>query len=111
MSALADKLRRARESEVEAGGHVFTIRRPTDVEAHGMAGQDTLDAVCRFVVGWNLSEIDLGVPGGSGVAAGFDVDALREWLSDRVEVLGKLAEAIVKAYQDHVAQKADAEKN
>lgn len=111
MSALADKLRRARESQVEAGGHVFTIRRPTDVEAQELRGMATLDAVCRFVIGWSLTEIDLGVPGGSGVAAEFEPDALREWVSDRIDVLSDLAAAIVKAYSDHVAKKADAEKN
>lgn len=30
--ALVDKLRRAREFQVETGGFTFTLRRPTDVE-------------------------------------------------------------------------------
>jgi hypothetical protein len=111
MSALADKIRRARESDVEAGGFSFTIRRPTDAEAMTLAGTNVVEnLLCRFVVGWNLKEIDL-IPGGSPVAAAFDVDAFGEWVSDQPETLAALSSAIVAAYQAHVAKRGDAEKN
>jgi hypothetical protein len=110
MSALADKIRRARESAVEAGGFSFTIRRPTDAEAMTLADATVIDLVRRFVVGWNLKEIDL-IPGGSPVAAAFDVDAFGEWVSDQPEVIGALSTAIVAAYQAHAAKRGEAEKN
>lgn len=110
MSALADKIRKARESEVPAGGFSFTVRRPTDAEAMNLGGVKAVDLLVRFVVGWNLKEIDL-VPGGSPVAAPFDAEAFGEWVSDQPEVLGTLSAAIVKAYEAHAAKREDAAKN
>jgi len=110
MSALADKIRRARETQVEAGGYVFTIRRPTDAEAMSLGKASVMDLVTRFVVGWNLKEIDL-IPGGSPVDAPFDGDAFGEWVADQPETLSVLAAAIVDAYKAHSAKRSEAEKN
>jgi len=110
MSALADKIRRARESTVEAGGHSFTVRRPTDADAMGLGKATVIELVVRFVVGWNLKEIDL-IPGGSPVEAPFDDEAFSEWVADQPEILGVLSGAIVSAYQDHAKKRTEAEKN
>jgi hypothetical protein len=110
MSALADKIRRARESTVAACGHSFTIRRPTDADAMTLGEATVLDVGCRFTVGWTLHEIDM-IPGGSPVAAPFDAEAFREWVSDQPEVLGTVSAAVVAAYQAHVAKRSEAEKN
>jgi hypothetical protein len=110
MSALADKIRRARESSVEAGGHSFTIRRPTDSEAMSLGDSGVMDVVGRFVVGWNLKEIDL-IPGGSPVDAPFDAEAFSEWVADQPEVMGTLSSAIVAAYTTHSQKRSDAAKN
>jgi hypothetical protein len=91
MSALADKIRKARESEVPAGGFSFTVRRPTDAEAMNLGGVKPVELLVRFVVGWNLREI--------------------EWVSDQPEVMGTLSAAIVKAYEAHAAKREDAAKN
>lgn len=105
MSALADRIRRARESQVEAGGHDFTIRRPTDAEAASLGAVSNVQYIARFTVGWNLKEIDL-VPGGNPVDAPFDSDAFCEWVSDQPDVAKKIAEAITEAYKAH-AEKRD----
>jgi len=111
MSALADKIRRARESKVEAGGHTFTIRRPTDAEAQQFAdGADAMVLARRFVIGWDLAELDL-IPGGSPEPAAFDEDAFAEWVGDHPVVLGKLVNAIVDRYVEHAKVREDAEKN
>lgn len=110
MSVLADRIRRARESQVEAGGFVFTIRRPTDAEAVSLGGLDAVGIMRRFVVNWNLKEIDL-VPGGSPVDAAFDAEAFGEWVSDQPQTIATLSTAIVEAYQAHVEKRSEAEKN
>lgn len=111
MSALGDKLRRARESTVDCDGMVFTIRRPTDIEAWNARDKEGIDVVCGFVVGWNLTELQLGLPGGSGVPVEFDADALREFLSDRPELIRQLSDAVTAAYVDHANKRGEAEKN
>ena len=110
MSALADRIRRARESQVEAGGHSFTIRRPTDAAAASLGIASAVDIVGRFTVGWTLKEIDL-VPGGSAVDVPFDAEAFEEWVSDRPDIIAALAGAIVEAYKAHVDKREGVEKN
>ena len=111
MSALGEKLRRARESAVAASGFQFTVRRPTDMEAVSLSGMEGIDILARHVVGWNLSEIDLGVPGGNPEPAPFDADSFREWVQDQPEIFVDLARAVGEAYAAHVAKKAAAAKN
>lgn len=110
MSVLADKIRRARESQVEACGHTFTIRRPTDADAMSLGESTALDLVRRFTVGWNLTELDL-IPGGSGAAVDFDAEAFGEWVADQPEVIGGLITALFDAYKAHAAKREGAAKN
>lgn len=107
---LLDKLRKARESTVEAGGFVFTVRRPTDAEAAGLSGSTALDVVHRFVIGWNLKEMDV-IPGGGPGLAGFDPGLWAAWVDDRPELWAPLSEAILSAYQRHAEQREDDAKN
>lgn len=110
MSALADKIRRARESQLEVDGHGFTIRRPTDVEAVAFRDSGVIDIVCRHTVGWDLTELDL-IPGGSGAAVEFDPEAFREWVSDQPDVLEAIADELLKLYRAHAEKRGAAEKN
>ncbi len=111
MSALLDKLRRAREFKVEAGGFTFTLLRPTDVEWLEMSSQNTARAILPFVIGWEgVKELDL-IPGGDPHPLPFDRDACGEWLTDRIDLLPALIEAFVKAYEAHLGARADAAKN
>lgn len=110
MSALLDKLRRAREFKVEAGGFTFTLLRPTDVEWLEMSSQNTARAILPFVIGWEgVKELDL-IPGGDPHPLPFDRDACGEWLLDRIDLLPALIDAFVKGYEAHLAARADAEK-
>lgn len=111
MSALADKLRRARESTIECGGHVFTIRRPTDFEAVLMGEKTALDILCQHTVGWNLTELGLGVPGGTDAAVPFDADCFREWVQDQPAAFAALMDGIKDTYAAHAQQREDAAKN
>lgn len=99
--SLADKIRKAREQIVEAGGYTFTVRRPTDVEMLDLRGTGSIARLFRFVVGWEgVKEIDL-VPGGDPHPVPFDADICTEWLSDHPEIFGPLVDAILGSYRQH----------
>lgn len=111
MSALLEKIRRAREFRVEAAGFTFTVRRPTDVEWMEIAGQSTARAVLPFVVGWEgVKEMDI-IPGGDPHPLAFDAEVCKEWLTDRIDLLPTLLDAFVKSYEAHLQARGDAAKN
>jgi len=104
MSTLSDKLRKTRESVVEIDGHKFTIRRPTQLEVIEIQSADgglSLRNAFRFVVDWDLSEIDLGLPGGTGAKVPYDSDAFVEWVSDQTETWPALMTAITNSFKSH----------
>lgn len=112
MSALADKLRRAREEIVEVGGFAFTVRRPTDIEMMELRGASGNAArrLLPFVVGWSgVREVDL-IPGGDPHPLDFDADACAEWLSDRPDLLDPLAARLMERYKEHAQALVDAAK-
>lgn len=110
MSALVEKLRRAREERVEVGGFTFTVRRPTDIEMLEMRGGGSIARLLRFVVGWDgVKESDL-IPGGDPHPLAFDAEACGEWLSDRPDLLDPLAARIMARYQEHAEKLVEAAK-
>lgn len=114
MSALIERIRRARESVVEASGFKFTVRRPTDLEmidiqAGGLVSQG--DILKRFVTGWDdVKELDL-VPGGTGLPVPFDTGLFGEWVADRPDLWGPLTDAVISAYQRHREALEESRKN
>ena len=109
--SLLDKLRKARESTVEAGGFRFTVRRPTDVDVMGLRGNVTVATLIPFVIGWDgVRELDL-IPGGDPHPLAFDAAVCAEWLADRPDLLRPLAEAIMDGYARHVAELEAVAKN
>lgn len=110
MSALADKIRRARETGVEVNGRHFVIRRPTDEEFAGLGGSSLLGMAKRFTIGWDLTELDL-VPGGTAVPVLFDADDFAEWIADQPEFWVPLGEQVLAAYKAHAAKREQAAKN
>ena len=109
--ALIDKLRKAREQNVAVSGYIFTVRRPTDIEAMSLRGASGIADLLLFVVGWDgVKEIDL-IPGGVAVPVDFDADLAAEWLADRPDLLQPLVEAIMDAYRAHVAALEEVAKN
>jgi hypothetical protein len=111
--SLIDKIRKAREiGGIEADGHTFTIRRPTDEEATRWRTQkvDMFAVVKTFVIGWDLTELDL-IPGGSPVAVPFDAELFAEWVADQPSVWEPLGQAVLEAYKAHTDKRTDAAKN
>ena len=112
MSALAEKLRRARQTTVMVGPHSYTVTRPTDADAATLGTLTVLEIVRRFTVNWNgVTELSLGIPGGSDVPVQFDAELFAEWIADQPACWGPLADAIVGAYRAHAQAREDAEKN
>lgn len=111
MSALADKIKAARLSTVDVEGHKYTIRRPTKAEAFQLGDSTQLDVVHQFVVGWDHTELSLGIPGGTGASAPFDADVWAAWVDDQPAIWAPLFNAIMAAYTAHSERQEAAAKN
>ena len=111
--ALIDRLRRARQTTVASGGRSFTVRRPTDLEMHDIAGRiEQRLLLTRFVVDWGvMSEIDLGIPGGGPDPVPFVPDLWEEWIADHPEHWNDLCRAVIDSYKAHKADQEAAAKN
>ncbi len=131
MSVLIEKMRAARQRDIEINDHHYTIRRPTPMEAmEWLSSADNTKptwmaepfslkskgwrdaawyAVNHFVDGWDVKEIDL-IPGGVSVPVPFSVELLGEWLLDRPDVLSQLTIRILDLWIDYNNQQVDDEK-
>ncbi|MER2518572.1 MAG: hypothetical protein ABTR92_19610 [Candidatus Accumulibacter phosphatis] len=113
MSALLQKLLRARETQIPVGEYVFTIRRPTPLEHEEKLskGNNPARGILSFVVGWeNVTSADI-IPGGDPHPLAFEAAVCAEWLSDRPDLFAPIAEAIVQAYRAHILALEDSLKN
>ena len=111
MSALSEKIRKAREVTVEAAGFSFTVRRPTDLEMIELRKNTIGRAILPFVVGWGtVSELDI-LGTGTPHPLDFDPVACADWLEDRVDILSAVVEAVFKSYEEHRAKLAESVKN
>ncbi len=109
--SLVDKLRKAREVTVPVGGFTFVIRRPTALEMIEIQNQPRGRAILPFVIGWDgVKALDL-IPGGDPHPLEFDADVCAEWLTDRLDILAPLADAVFAAFSAHEARLEDAKKN
>ena len=108
--SLIDKRLKSREQQVDADGHVYTIRRPTAAQMVRMAEGTRLDLVRECIVGWNLKHLDL-YPGGDPVACEFDVVLWADWLDDHPDIWAPLADAIIASISAHREQLDAAVKN
>lgn len=110
MADLLARRRAARETVVEIGGHKWTLRRPTDYERLHLADKTPFEIVCKFLVGWTLTGVEL-VPGGDPVAVPFDSDLASDWLADHPELWGPLTQALADAIKAHDDAREGASKN
>lgn len=111
--SLAEKIRKSRESQVPVGGFNFTIQRPTALDMAEMRQKTRGRAVLPYIVGWDKSvtSLAMGLPGGDAHPAEFDADLRDEWLSDRIDLLKVLADAVFDAYAVYAAGQEAAKKN
>ena len=101
--SLVERLQRARQSTVSSGGITFTVRRPTDLEMHEMAGKiDQRLLLERFTVDWGaMSEIALGIPGGGPDLVPFDAALFASWIADHPEHWDAISRAVMEGYRGH----------
>jgi hypothetical protein len=113
MSNLAEKIRKARETQVEVDGHKYTIRRPTDAQRNEWArikGFSPLEMVRKCVIDWDLLEVDL-LAGGSPTPAEFSEDAFAEYVNDKTELWAPLSKAIAEVIEARLKSIEEAKKN
>ncbi|MGL5934256.1 MAG: hypothetical protein ACRCZI_01385 [Cetobacterium sp.] len=114
MASLKEKIQAKRRSNVEAGGWVFAIRRPTDAEMAKLYNApqeaDRYDLACQFTVGWNLKENDID-PGGAADVLPFVPADFAEWLADEPDIYKALGKAIEQAYFGYAKAREEAKKN
>jgi hypothetical protein len=113
MSALADKIRKARQFSKEVAGWKLTLRRPTDEEAATLFRDDLspIDIAKRFVIGWaGVNEQDI-VSGGSDQPAQFDADTWAAVIEDRPEMWQPITTAVVEAWSAHNDEREARAKN
>ena len=107
---LIERMRKARQRQVEAGGFQFTVRRPTDLEAAKL-GHATTQDLLAYVVGWSgVQEIHL-IPGGVAVDVPWSDEVCREFLADRPDLWSPIIDAVIAAYTTHTATLESAVKN
>lgn len=111
MSALLQKMLRAREVRItagDAGQYTFVARRPTPIEREEkFKGENPARALLSLVIGWEgVTEGDL-IPGGDPHPLPFDAAACSEWLADRPDLFAAVVDGIVKAFEAYV-QRLDA---
>lgn len=100
--SIIERIRRARQSTVTAGGFEFTVTRPTDMDMLEIDGKVTQAMLLsRFVVGWSgVKELDI-VPGGMPEPVEFSKELFSEWVADRPDLWNPLSEAIISGYRTH----------
>lgn len=98
-------LKRAREQRVPVGRHTFIVCRPTELEmAEVRAGLPAGDgaplalfrALVRFIVGWEGVTLNDLADGAGPHPAAYSEAVCTEWLTDRLDILGPLVQAIVE---------------
>lgn len=112
-AALIERLLKNREFKVEAGGHVFVIRRPTDLEWAEKRARDELNArgLMQCIVGWDkVTELDM-YSGGDGQPAAFNSSLAELWLGDRPDLLVPIITRINEVYREHLEARDAARKN
>ena len=100
MSALANKLRRAREVRIPCGHFTLIAQRPTPLEhEERIRNGNPARGILSLVIGWeDVTEADL-IPGGDPHPLPFDAEACAEWLADRPDLFAAVVDGVVKAYE------------
>lgn len=114
MDNLIKKLRAQREFSVElAPGLKVLLRRPAEAEFAGFARLTGVEIASKFAVGWEgfTESFLLGPTVGAADAVAFAPDLWSEVVSDRIEWVAPIVEAVSKAVEAHLEAKGLIAKN
>ena len=112
--SLIERIRAARQQRVESGDMTFTVRRPNDLEWSSMksSGSISHSDLLQCVCGWGeVTEIDLGIAGGTGEKVPFDHAIYMEWIADHPEHWEKISNAVIDSYKKHDEEVSERVKN
>lgn len=92
------KIRQRREQKVELEpGRTLTILRPPEADFFSLSRSLGVDACVKYATGWEgFTEADV-LPSGGGDPVEFHADLWREVVSDRLDWLAKVQNAIVES--------------
>lgn len=114
MSALADRIRKARQFKRDIDGWRLILRRPTEEEGARIFTRDTVEFVelaKEYVIGWEgVKESDIVVSGTTDDVP-FDPDVWREVIVDRPELWRPIAEQITESWLNNRKAREERSKN
>lgn len=138
MNTALEKLKKSRQIDKEVGGKIFTITRPTPMQAmdwlvginsdplsrddvkkfiddnfslHNAAWRKLAqDAIEKFVVDWpGMREMDI-IPGGDGSPIPFDRELFLLWVQDYPETIATLGFNIFESWIGYLEAQQETEK-
>ena len=99
---VAEQMRARRETWFKDGDIEFLIRRPRAFDAgQAWAEGGRAEVALRAVVDWRGMKLSDLIPGETQADAPFDSDAFREWVGDRLDVLGRIASEVSRLIDEY----------
>lgn len=99
---VAEQMRARRETWFKDGDIEFLIRRPRAFDAgQAWAEGGRAEVALRAVVGWRGMKLSDLLPGEAQTEAPFDAEAFREWIGDRLDVLGRIAAEVGRLIDEY----------
>lgn len=111
MSDLLKRRIAARQRIKEAGGHTFTLRRPTEFEKVKFASLTMLEYLSQCIDDCDLTEADLFDGGNSEAKVPFERGLLFDWLQENPELWTPLMDELRSMVDSHAATLEEAAKN
>lgn len=111
MSDLLARRIAARQRIKQAGGHTFTLRRPTEFEKVKFSSLTVLEYLCECIDDCDLSEADLFDGGSADLKIPFERGLLFDWLQEKPELWKPLMDELGDMAKTHAAALEAAAKN
>jgi len=113
MSALSNRMKKARQSPFEIGGYTFIILRPTVYEMvrYKEEGGTPYKLADECVVDWKgVHECDI-IEGGAAEEIPFDRDTWSSWLQEKGEWWAPIGLRVIQVFNEYVERTEAATKN
>lgn len=109
---LVKELRTRRESTVEVGAMVFTVRRPRELEMAAWSASSMADVAIKSVHGWiGVTVGDVTGKENDDLPVEYSRELADEWLPDRPDIVVKVWGKVQDLIAEHHAKREEATKN